>query len=395
MLEEVTQAIENRKTELFRICRELLRRPSPNPPGDTRGVASFVAGYLEGEGIETTTLAAHPELPAVLARVQGKTPGRHLTLIVHMDTFPVSDPDSWSFSPFGGESEGSRIYGRGASDTKGGLATAMVVLAALRDFQEELAGQVDLVVVSGGVSFSPEGAPYVLSERPDVIGDAAIALEPLYHGAIGCGEKGAVWAELVARGTGGGGFEAGSGESTGAVEVLLEFLGRLRELEGWRADLPGDVGQLEDVLQRVTLSIGLLDGGRKVNLVPRMARARVDIRLPLGVSCSEVEAFLDELVQSWDGVTWRELWRSEPNYSDPDAAIFGALQRAVHQVQGSKLPVGMYLPASDARLFRRRRISAASFGPPAHGEGRPDEYILASDLVWVAKSLMLAVINYC
>lgn len=390
-VQSLLREIDRRRDELVALCQDLIRSPSPNPPGDTRAVADVVTDYLRSAGLSVDRVADDPRMPNLAATLEGARPGRHLTFIGHMDTFPVPEPQAWSFAPFGGEVSQGRIYGRGASDMKGGLAASMVAVAALAGMGETLPGRIDFLAVSCEETFAPQGAPYLLAQRPDVVGDGAITAEPLYHGAVGCGEKGMVWLEITARAAGGGGFEAGSGAS--AIAVLLGALQELAVLRSWRRALPPTLaraaGESRGDLERVTVNVGIIEGGGKINLLAPSARAEVDIRLPLGIDCADVLDLVEEVIDRHAGLSWRVIQQSEPNASPADDPLFGAIAAASRQVWDRSLPAGIYLPASDARLFRQRGVPAASFGPPAYGEGCPDEYVLIDDLVATAKILAL------
>ncbi|MGD1994794.1 MAG: M20/M25/M40 family metallo-hydrolase [Anaerolineae bacterium] len=389
--------IDRRREELVELCRDLIRCPSPNPPGNTQEVAAAVSAYLRSAGLAVDDVADDPQMPNLATRLEGTRPGRHLTFIGHMDTFPVPQPQAWTFAPFGGVVSQGRIYGRGASDMKGGLAASMVAVAALAHMREALPGRIDFLAVSCEETFAPQGAPYLLAQRPDVIGDGAITAEPLYHGAVGCSEKGMVWLEVTARASGGGGFEAGSGAS--AIATLLQALEELTVLRSWRRALPPALaavaGERRRDLERVTVNVGIIEGGGKINLLAPSARAEVDIRLPLGIGCDDVLDLVEELMERRAGLSWRVIQQSEPNASPTGDPLFGAIAAASRRVWGQSLPNGVYLPASDARLFRQRGVPAASFGPPAYGEGCPDEYVLIDDLVATAKILALTSLAYC
>ena len=77
MREQLRSEIETAREELFALCGRLVAAPSVNPPGDTRAVADVVAGYLRGRGLSPELVAAVPEMPSVLASVEGGAPGPH------------------------------------------------------------------------------------------------------------------------------------------------------------------------------------------------------------------------------------------------------------------------------------------------------------------------------
>ena len=113
--------------------------------------------------------------PNVGARLPGAGGGRSLVLSGHVDTVPIG-AEPWTRDPFGGEIEGNRLYGRGSNDMKGGIATNLFVVEALRELDIRLAG--DLVFESvvdeefGGVNGTLAG------RLMNFNADAAIISEP-------------------------------------------------------------------------------------------------------------------------------------------------------------------------------------------------------------------------
>ena len=100
----------------------------------------------------------------------GSGNGRTLLLDAHMDTVGVGDPTAWQHDPFGAVVEDGFLYGRGAADMKGALASMVYAAKLLKDSGVRLAG--DLYVV-GVVQEEPceGGAVRILIEEGDVVHD--------------------------------------------------------------------------------------------------------------------------------------------------------------------------------------------------------------------------------
>ena len=113
-----------RDEELTGLCRELIRRPSVS--GEERAVAEFLRDTMVSLGYPHVEIDRYG---SVLGWIPGCRPGKTVLMDGHIDTVPVEDPGLWTHDPFAGEVEGERLYGRGASDMKGGVA-AMVLAAA-------------------------------------------------------------------------------------------------------------------------------------------------------------------------------------------------------------------------------------------------------------------------
>ena len=89
---------------------------------------------------------SYKDRPIVVGTMKGTGGGRSLILNDHVDTVNLGDISKWEHDPFGAEMVGDRVYGRGAADTKAGLASIVYVAKALKEIGAELRG--DLIVQS-------------------------------------------------------------------------------------------------------------------------------------------------------------------------------------------------------------------------------------------------------
>jgi acetylornithine deacetylase len=131
------------------LLSRLVRISSINPAfGDgatsEAEVAAFVAGEMEGLGMETRRLEPEPGRVSVLGRLPGAGGGPSLMLYAHLDTVGVEGMDD----PFSGEERDGRVYGRGAYDMKGGLAACLAAVRTLRDAGIRLRGDLLIAAVA-------------------------------------------------------------------------------------------------------------------------------------------------------------------------------------------------------------------------------------------------------
>ncbi|MBA3636853.1 MAG: M20/M25/M40 family metallo-hydrolase, partial [Actinomycetota bacterium] len=134
-LEDVLNEID--REELVRLAQDLIRIPSvyrpEEPDGNEARVARFVADYLERSGFEVSIEEVASGRPNVWAVWEGDQAGKTLLFEAHTDVVTEGSEEDWNHPPFGAERDGGRIYGRGACDTKGNLAAAVVAVSAIRD----------------------------------------------------------------------------------------------------------------------------------------------------------------------------------------------------------------------------------------------------------------------
>src|SRR5215211_7698396 len=130
--------------ELTELLQELVRRPSPNPPGCEEPVARFIADACRDLGLRIEIDEVEAGRPNVCASL-GPTDAPGLLFLAHTDTVPAGD--GWAHPPFGGVLADGRVIGRGAADMKAGIAAAAVAMAALKRCGIELTRSVTLAAV--------------------------------------------------------------------------------------------------------------------------------------------------------------------------------------------------------------------------------------------------------
>jgi len=174
-----------------------------------------------------------------------------VTLSTHMDTVPPFFPS---------REDSDFIWGRGACDTKGIIASMIHAVEAL--VQDGVRGVALLFVVgeernSAGAyaaAKNPRGSRYLINGEPT-------------ENKLALGSKGALRYEIIAKGRMAHSAYPHLGES--AIEKLLDALERVR-----RISMPSD-----PILGASTLNIGTIQGGRAPNVIPDHARAEVFFRL--------------------------------------------------------------------------------------------------------------------
>jgi succinyl-diaminopimelate desuccinylase len=351
--------------------------------------------YLEAEGLEYEVVLGNEQMPNIVATIEGPLPGPHLVLNGHLDTFPVGPESQWNFAPFGGELHDGRIYGRGVADMKAGLASLIVAFAtsATRGIGR---GRLTLGVVSDEEVFGPHGSRHLLSTRKsDVLGDALLSAEPSSPWLIRCGEKGFVWFRASIAGKGGHGSMALGDRN--AIHLLLRFLTDLSN-HRWQVTVPASIVKVierarigldrawgegaTDLLTDVSVNVGLIEGGSKLNVAAGEASAEVDLRLPPGATVTGIKHEITEVFAPYapyGDIIW--LNQNEPTFTDPDTSpLFAALQRATADVIGAPAEICVGPPGTDSRLWRDLQVPAAVYGPRPQNVGAPDEHVLVDDL---------------
>ncbi len=377
------------------LCRELVAIGSENPPGDTGPLADTIAAMLaDVPGIIVERIVAKEPAVNLVARLAGGGPGRRLVFNGHLDTFPVGDAALWTMPPLGGEIRDGCMYGRGVSDMKAGVAAALLTVILLADFRDALRGEAVLTFVGDEETGGRWGTQYLLDNVPAATGDAMINGDAGSPWVMRFGEKGQMWIAVKAEGKSNHAAHVHLGVN--AIERLTAALPGLAALRDIECPIPEDIraaivaakpiseeisgaGEAE-TLQSVTLSVGVVEGGSSVNIIPDSARALCDIRFPPGLTVAGMTKAVAGILARHEGVEFEVLASSDSYWSDPADEIFRLAAANSKDVLGREAASNMRVGMSDARFYRQRGIPTLGYGAAPHNMGGPDEYITLDDL---------------
>ena len=303
-----------------RYLPELLRLDSTNPPGNETRVARYLKQVADREGIPAELAGDHPQRLNFVARLRGSGRERPLLLMAHSDVVPV-DRAQWSVDPFAGVEKGGYLYGRGAEDDKSLLAAELAVLVDLARRKTALDRDVILLSEADEEAGSSAINWLVAHAWPKI--DAEFALNeysyilPTKSGVpvfqIQTVEKIPTLFKMTAHGTAAHGSLPRDdnptvhlarailrvSESEWPVELnttTRAYLNALSKLPdyAWLAPLlpklenaatasqtADDIRQRDpeiNAMLRTTFSVTMLNAGTKINVIPNVAEAQVDVR---------------------------------------------------------------------------------------------------------------------
>ncbi len=402
-------AIAAGRDDLVAMTQRLVATASPNPPGDVRQTADAADALLRTiDGAQIERFETAPGIVNLVATIKSGRPGRRLIFNGHLDTFPLGEDLGWSVPPLGGTLRDGKLYGRGVSDMKGGIAASVYAARLLAQHRDAWRGEIVLTFAGDEESMGSLGSRWLLENVPHAQGDAMICGDVGSPMVVRFGEKGLVWIEIEATGRPAHGAHVHKGVN--AIDLLREALDALKRLEQLPVTAPADVtaaiaaakpvsealsGAGEaDTLQRLTVNIGTIDGGVSPNLVPTRAKAAADIRLPVGISLKTVEDALHRALDGRDGVRWQVSRQYPPSFTPPDHEIVRSTVAAATKVLGRAPVTNMRVGASDARLYRMFGVPTVVFGLTPFNMGGPDEHILVDELVAVAQVHALAALSF-
>jgi len=369
--------IDEQKDDLLRLCSDLIRIPSENPPGNVDQVIAFISKYLSNSQIGISLVAEDAHYPNIVASI-GQGPG--LIFNGHCDVVPVGDLQNWNFDPFGGEITASTIRGRGASDMKCGLGAALFAMRLCRKQSIPLKKSVKLHIVSDEETGGVHGTKWLVEQGFAQGGIACIVAEPTGRDNCEVGQKGQLRVHLMARGKaahGSIGNYVGENAILKMMTVIRE-LDKLRSMKGRYSETQLPVladskriaeGKLKtpgvgNVIDHVTINVGIIQGGIKINVVPDLCETDVDIRLPIGLSSNEVVSKLDQVLKESgiQGVSYT-FEASEANYTEVSEPLVRTIQDNAESVWRQPVTPSYQWASSDAKYYRLQNIPTLQYGP--------------------------------
>ena len=327
------------------LLQDLIRCPSVTP--EEGGALGVLERVLEPLGFRCTRLRFGPpgeEVENLFARRGTGAP--HLCFAGHTDVVPPGDLAGWTADPFGAEIRDGLVYGRGATDMKGGIAAWVAAIATL---PRDLPGSLSLLITGDEEGPATYGTVKVLEwmAKNGHIPDMCVVGEPTSKRVLGdtvkIGRRGSLNAAITVHGV--QGHAAYPQQADNPIHRLLRALHSLTAT-------PLDAGT--QWFEPSTLQVTSVDvGNAATNVIPATARARLNIRfndLHTSASLGErIRAALEEAGARHD----LDLSCSGESFLTQPGPFAQALLAAIRRVTGVEAALDTGGGTSDARFIAR------------------------------------------
>lgn len=246
------------------LTQELVRINSENPPGNEREIAKYIKDFLDDLKIFVELIEFDKNRFDVVASIGT---GKGLMFNGHMDTVPVGE--NWRYDPFEGRIADGKIYGRGASDMKGGIAS---ILSAVKNLSKENIKRKLLLVFVADEEVALKGSEYLIRSKKEIFQDVKYGIVgECTNLMIRIAQKGIVHLKVGFKGKSAHGSKPELGDN--AIYKAADFIQEIRKL----------IEQLKKrrniVLGSGTINIGTISGGTKINVVPDFCDVEIDRRI--------------------------------------------------------------------------------------------------------------------
>lgn len=360
--------------EAVAFLQELIQINSINPPGIEKPVAEAIERRLQAAGIpvELDEVAANrtnlfASLPADTAHTN--TDGRVLIYSGHFDTVPVGSVE-WTHDPLGADIVENKMYGRGTSDMKGGVAAMIMAMKCLHQADVPLRGTLRFVGTVGE-EVDCFGAKQVTAKGQINDATAMVISEPSAN-ELFCAHKGALWLDIRIFGKTAHGSMPEQGVN--AIRVMNQFI---NELSTFSFDY-----EPHPLLGEPTMNIGTIQGGVKTNVVPDACTMTLDIRTVPGqahdVIIKELQALLKQVCTTAQATYELVVANDMPAVTTPEDDAFTqlAVKTGEQHLTQQLTPKGVRYFTDGSVYAPHLQIPVLIYGPGeptmAH---QPDEWI--------------------
>ena len=357
--------------EAIVFLQDIIRIPTVNPPGDAYpDCAQYIGAQLQNLGYsveylpltsaEVAELAPYGEnLPRtnVIGRLPAAQGAPVLHFNGHMDVVPIGP--GWSTDPFGGEVRNGRIFGRGTSDMKGGLAAQVYAIEAVRRAGFRLHGTVEQSGVvdeestgnrNAGMGFLVERG-YIHPDKTNYV----VITEPLNSDNICLGHRGAIWGEITTFGRQSHGSIPERGVN--AIEHMADFIAEATHtlLPSLRQRVNSEPVMPPSAIA-ASLAFNTIRGGTNINTIPDLCTVSFDRRLVMSEQITEARREILDLLEQRANAQpdfryeYAERYAANPTWVRADTPLVQAFASAIHTVVGHA-PGYVCSPGTDDQRF--------------------------------------------
>ena len=372
------------RADIVRMASDLIAIPSVS--GEELSVMEFVVNWCAERGLDHEIVAKDPARPNVIVSIGDPSAGPTIAMNGHLDTVPVSDPDSWQSGPYDPvvSADGKKLFGRGSSDMKSSTGIMLYLMGLLKD--APIKGCLQAHIVSDEETSAIFGTIHVLDEiaagrlpRPDYcfIGEKSDL-------KVRNAERGLLGMEITFHGRA---SHTAAARATGVNAIAKAAKGVLA--------LEKDLDKFHPAVGKPVISVNTITAGVARNVVPGECTISVDRRLIPGETresaMAEVRAALDAAAA--EDPLFKYTIVEDPlndyipaNITDESSPFVKAIWDSARDITGKESEYFVqWAGATDGRFYRLAGIDTVGFGPGGENAHGANEAVYIDDLVIEAR----------
>lgn len=411
----VKEWLNKNRSKGIRLLQRLVQEPSTR--GNEAGAQAVIIEKCREMGLELDIweigkdeLPAHPLFcsdrrdfsgnPNVVGVWKGTGGGRSIILNGHIDVVPEGSRDDWKYDPFGGHIKDGRLYGRGATDMKGGTVSLLLAVESLIALGKKLKGD---VIFQSVIEEESGGAGTLAAVIRGYKADGAIIPEPT-NMKLFPKQQGSMWFRITVKGRAAHGGTRYEGIS--AIEKAITVIASLQELEKKRNE------RITDPLYKgipipIPINIGKITSGEWPSSVPDTAviegRIGVAPEENMKMAENELEAALSSLSEKdewfrenpckveWFGGRW------QPGNLDIGHPLMNIISASYEKAAGEKPLIEASPWGTDGGILSKAGgTPVVVFGPgTTEAAHDADESISLDEMFKAAEIIAESIIEWC
>ncbi len=414
-IREVLRLVDDRRDAVIEFLRKLVRFPSVT--GDEFEIQNFIAKKLRDMGLEVDmwepdhkALKKHPTYvpvergyanrPNVVGIYRGTGDGRSLLFNGHVDVIPPGSLDTWDHQPYSGDIGENRLYGRGASDMKSGLAAMTMALDTLIRLDLRLKGD---VILEYTIDEELSGNGTLACVTKGYQADAGICCETSsLHVQPAC--IGRIWFEISVRGKPAGIQKRLEGVN--AIEKGYDVVKAVANLEAIR------INELRhplypDNLSSLPCMVSMFESGSFPSAFPDVCTLKGSIATLPGEETNDVkQSFIEHINNFSKTDPWLKDhlpkvkfvgYCGDSSEISPDHPIVTTLSSTFKTVTGAEPHITGRQGAADTRyLIKYGNTPTVIFGPGLTEQMHAtNEWVNIDDVITATKILALTIMEWC
>jgi acetylornithine deacetylase len=413
---QIVGAVEERRDDVVSFLQRLIQFDSVT--GNETEIQAFIADYLTELALEVDAFDADPDAlrqypgfleperplagrPNVVGVWRGRGGGRSILLNGHVDTVPLEPLSEWARGPLSGSLADGKVWGRGASDMKGGVAAMTMAVVILRGLGLRPGGDVIL--------------EYVVDEERTGLGTLACVHRGYRADAGICCETsdlevmpaciGRMWFTIHVRGKPAG--ISARWEGVSAIDKAVKLVAAVEALEAMRIrDLAHPL--FPDNRGALPCAVTMFRAGTFPSITPEEATLRGSMGLMPYEDPAEAEAQLrQQIMRVCEADPWLRHHPADLTTQGGYVAagaeipaghpIVDTVSRSFRQVTGREPVLSARMGASDTRFLIKRGLTpTVIFGPGTTSQMHAmNEHVPVDNVVIATKVLALAIHDWC
>ncbi|EAD8167983.1 ArgE/DapE family deacylase [Listeria monocytogenes] len=340
----------------IQILKDMVNIDSTN--GHEEQVANYLQKLFAEYGIESEKVQYDVDRASLVSEI-GSNDGKVLAFSGHMDVVDAGDVSKWKFPPFEAAEHEGKIYGRGATDMKSGLAAMVIAMIELHEEKQKLNGKIRLLATVGE-EVGELGAEQLTQKGYADDLDGLIIGEPSGHRIV-YAHKGSI--NYTVKSTGKNAHSSMPEFGVNAIDNLLLFY---NEVEKFVKSIDATNEILGDFIHNVTV----IDGGNQVNSIPEKAQLQGNIRSIPEMDNETVKQVLVKIINKLNKQENVNLelifdYDKQPVFSDKNSDLVHIAKSVASDIVKEEIPLLGISGTTDAAEFTKAKkaFPVIIFGP--------------------------------